>query len=172
MPDGSFTLVLDDGGAPDFTSRIFERIVVQCAAWQAAADQNFDSWSFERRWDGSKRETPWFIFGTFPGAIQDIVRGNSSVRLTFPVGNPYQADEIFAQHRGQSIQDWTDAFRKAREPHIFQTPPPLPVWAILQLQDLLEKEGAVKVMNDMGVDGASHAFIWDAIAAASHRLEE
>jgi hypothetical protein len=136
MPQDSFTLVLDGDPLPDQTSRIF-KIIQRDAAWQSALDICYDTGLLPRpSWPDKRIYTASFIHEEFPEAIGAISTHSSLVRTNFPVGAPYDVEQLLQEHEGWTPEDWEEGWQ-LHEPHQFQTEAPLPPWHLLRWQHVI-----------------------------------
>jgi hypothetical protein len=136
MPQDSFTLVLDGDPLPDQTSRIF-KIIQRDAAWQSALDICYDTGLLPRpSWPDKRIYTASFIHEEFPEAIGAISTHSSLVRTNFPVGAPYDVEQLLQEHEGWTPEDWEEGWQ-LHGPHQFQTEAPLPPWHLLRWQHVI-----------------------------------
>lgn len=151
MPAHSFSLVFDGDPALDQSSAVFE-MVKEDAAWQVAQAQWYTDQSLSPSFLATRRGG-YYLSEVFPRAINDIVKGTSSITCNFPTGELYDPEWVLercSHLRLDRIRDplsnypgasWIRAWHRQRDHTMIRLSPPLPaLLADIALEDLIPKE--------------------------------
>ncbi|KAF0321120.1 hypothetical protein GQ607_011727 [Colletotrichum asianum] len=145
MPPGAFSLVLEGEPVPWQSTQVFQRIIQRDAAWQEAWNQSLDrgilpalSW-FGRKGESWGHPAPDWAFDNWPQALRDIAEGTSVVKCNFDVGDPWSVEQIVDEHRGWTMNQWTEELERP-EPLAWEPDAPLPGWKEIIEEDLVYVE--------------------------------
>ena len=135
MPRESYSLTFDGNPNPEHASEVFQ-IVRRDAAWQSALDSAYMGGTLPKPSPLARRLQRGYMYECLPEAIYNISIGNGPITCNFDLGSPYDIENLLQEHRGWSIDDWSEKWN-SHQPKNFQTKPPLPPWHILRWQYVL-----------------------------------
>ena len=135
MPRGSYSLIFDGNPNPEHASEVFQ-VLQRDAAWQSALDSAYMAGMLPKPSPLVRRLQKAYLYEGLPEAIHNISIGNGPITCNFDLGPPYDIENLLQEHRGWSIDDWSEKWN-SHQPKNFQTKPPLPPWHILRWQYVL-----------------------------------
>ena len=132
MPRGSYSLIFDGNPNPEHASKVFQ-VVQRDAAWQSALDFAYMSGMLPKPSPAARRLQKGYMYEGLPEAIYNISIGSGPITCNFDLSPPCDIENLLQEHRGWSIDDWSEKWN-SHQPKEFQTESPLPPWHVLRWQ--------------------------------------
>ncbi|KAM5359663.1 hypothetical protein ACJZ2D_014281 [Fusarium nematophilum] len=139
MPRDVFSLVLDGNPSPDACAEIFQAVVQRYIAWNIALRESV---SRERITELGFRGCLQINTDDVEEAeecLEALIDDDSLIRCNFFPGKPWDVEEVIESHAGWPLEKW-DYKWQDYEPRVYKTPPELPRWIDLLLEDVLPPE--------------------------------
>lgn len=122
MPSKSFSLQFFVNSNQD----VFEELK-RGAAWQCARQESYVRNLLPQSSIWNERNGPFYFSESFPGAVRDIIEGNSFIHFDVAPGELWNIDNIIEINRGCSEEGWTENWLQSRG--TLRTKPPLLSWS-------------------------------------------